>query len=804
MVAKWCEKHKTELWIYALFLAVYALLIPGQRSPIIYPDESGYIGWARIFAGQIGDGQIYFPGYGLLLAPLAALFPDIEQLYPAILVFNAFLCSFLPVGIYRLSDSFTKNETHRILVAIASGMYPTYLMYANLSMCENLLSVGFVFLVLSVRTMNRTGKFAGVLFWMVVLPLTHTRAFVLIPALAVVVLLKTKGKVRWSLIGAACAVFLSGTAYLFFNRTSVNTGHLRNQILQLFTANGLFSLVTVWISQQLYLIMATFGFYLFGIWYGIRFVVRKEKDWQMVLFFLLSVLMAGGLSALYLSHHERPIHLFYGRYNDYVVSVMLMLGMVAWMKQQEKKRLGIVWIIFTAVTWLFYREPLSRIGVSINNAMSVFLYRLVLREFDLLLASLFFFCIAVVILLLGKKRREITIMLLCAIYLFTGILIDQTHFEENDRFGEPDHIAVIEAYDPQADVLIEGDPYLIWIYNASMLYAPEITLSREENGQHFLLSKQWYPDKPLLSSDRRMDMYLYANDQETAQWYADRGMLLSEQEEFSGTVVCEQCSDGQLQITFRNTGDPWICMKSIWDAFKAVRLDVRILDEQNETTEVLRYDLDCNVLRGETVTLKIPCYDRMYLELGRDFSDQSVKGTGILWDGHAQHTEMPKENELWFSMLTFYEAGGSAAQQLTGFNHQYAGPEAEISNIRLEGGDVLRIETEEEAEFRLWINGEEAEMKSCGECRYDFWLKDRSEITSLKFQSKCKNPFRSSGLPDFLSFISIDSRIKPAAWLAEKIPQWNNHDYGSAIRRIRVLNERSEEDVLSNSEKNVD
>lgn len=795
MIAKWCKEHKWEISLYGLFLLVYALLIPGDRAPIIYPDESGYLGWARIFAGQIGDGQIYFPGYGLLLTPLALLFPDIEQFYPAVLVLNGFLCSLLPVGIYALTDLFTKDEKKRFLISLAVGLYPTHLMYANLAMCENLLSVGFVFLVLSVQKMNKEGKFWGVLFWAVVLPLTHTRAFVLIPALAVLILLRTKGKVRWTLLGGAAVVFLAGLSYLLFNQSSVNTAHLRNQLLELFTAKGLFNLITVWMSQQLYLIVSTFGFYLFGWGYGIRYIVKQKKDWQTMLFLLLSVLFAGALSALYLSHHERPIHLFYGRYNDYVTSVMLMLGITAWLKKKECYPLGILWIVFTAVAWALYRAPLSRIGVSINNAMSAFLYRIVLREFDILLASLFFLGVTVILLLLGRKKRSISIILLCGIYLFTGVLIDQTHFEVNDRYGEPDHIAVIEKYDEEASVQIEGDPYLIWIYNASMIYAPEITLSQQDEGQHFLLSKQWYPDQPLLSSDRRMDMYLYAKDKQTAQWYEERGMLLSKQEDFSGNVVVKKEKDGRLFFTFTNTGDPWICMKSIRDASKAVRVGIRVLNEQNETVDVQRIDLEENVLYGESVSVEIPGYERMAVELVRDFSGEKIEGTErILVDGTIQETVLPKEKDLWFSMLTFYESGGSAAQQLTGFYHQYAGPEAEIKNIKLEVEEeaLLRVETEQKAEFRLWANGEELELKKQGDHYYDFKLKSKEDITSLRFESKCYNPFKESGLPGLLSFISIDSRIKPATWLAQKIPQWNNHDYGPAIRRIRVIEERSE------------
>ena len=785
---EWCRKHKWEIGIYLLFLAVYGILIPGKRAPIIYPDEAGYIGWARLLAGQGGDGQIYFPGYGLLLAPLAVIFRDIETLYPAILILNGLLCSFLPVGIYRLADLVTEKKGLKALLAVAAGLYPTYLMYANLAMCENLLCVGFVYYVLSVRSMVRHGKCGGVLFWSVVLPLTHTRAFVLLPALGILVFLQTKGKKRWILLGAAAAVFAAGMGYLLLNQSSVNTAHLRGQLMHLFTGQGLFSLITVWISQQLYLIMATFGFYLFGIWYGIRQVIHRSKDWQTVLFILLSVLFAGGMSALYLSHHERPIHLFYGRYNDYVISCILLLGMGGWYHKKAPVWLGTVWVAFTGVTWLLYRAPLSRIGVSINNAISVFLYRIVLREFDIMLASLFFLLLAAGILLLGKRRREISLMLLCGIYLFTAVLIDQTHFEKNDRYGEPDHVAVIEAYDSHAQVQIEGDPYLIWIYNASALYAPEITLSQEQQGQHFLLSKTWDPDRPLLSSDRRMDMYLYATDDQTAQWYEERGMLLSCQQEFSGEILVVSADQDTVTLRLTNTGDPWLCLSSIRDASKAVRIGVRVLDDQNRVTDVLRYDLPCNVTKGQQTEVTLPLHQRMYVELVRDFSDTEFQGGALmLQNGREEFSQrLPKLGELWFSMLTFYEEGGSAAQQLKGFYHQYAGPEAVIQNIRLNTTNAsrLRIETEQPAQFRLWADGQELELLGSAGNYTDFALTGQTEIKEFRLESECVNPFRESGLPKWLSFISIDSRILPAAWLAHRVPQWNNHDYGPAIRRI--------------------
>lgn len=786
------KKYKWELSLYLLFLALYGLLTSGTRGPVVYPEEAGYIGWARLLAGQGGDGGLYFfPGYSLLLAPLAGVFHEITSLYPAILAANGLLCAFLPVGIYRLTELWVKERKVRWMIAAGVGLYPTYLMYVNLALCENLLCVGFAYLALSVQSMVRRGKFGGVLFWSVVLPLTHTRAFALLPAVGIIILLQTKGKRRWALLAAAAAVFLAGVGYLLLNHSSVNTAHLRRQVAELFTARGLFSLVTVWISQQLYLIMSTFGFYLFGIWFGVKKIGKKEEGWQAALFLLLAALFTGALSALYLSHHERPVHLFYGRYNDYVLSGVLLLGLTGWYQKKAPLWLGSVWLLFTGISWALYRESLAKIGNSIINALGVFLYRVILKEFDVLLASLFFLGIGGIILLIGKRRREISILALCGVYLVTGILIDQTHFDADQRYGQPDHVAVIEAYDPRAQVQVEGDPYLTWMYNATRVYAPGIGISQKQQGQHFLLSEEWYPDRPLLSSDRRMDMYLYAADDQTAQWYEEKGMMLSRQQDFSGNLSVASVEQDAVTLTLTNTGDPWLCLSSIRDASRAVRVGVRVLDDKNRIIDVLRYDLPCNVMKGEQTEVKLPLYERMYVELVRDFSDAEFHGGALmLQNGREEFSQrLPKDESLWFSMLTFYEAGGSAAQQLKGFYHQYAGPEAVIQNIRLNtrGAGRLRVETEDPAQFRLWADGQELELLGQAGNYSDFALTGQREIRELRLQGVCYNPFLESGLPSWLSFISVDSRILPAVWLAKKMPQWNNHDYGPAIRRITTV-----------------
>lgn len=789
MQLAWCKKYRWEIGLYLCFLILFGLMLPGKRAPIVYPDEAGYIGWARLFAGQKGDGLIYFPFYGLLLAPVAALFPNLLSLYPAILAVNGILCSFLPVGLYRLGEDLFPDRRLRGLAAAAVALYPSYFMYTHLALCENVLSVGLVFLALAIRRMIRTGKYGWMLFLLMVLPLTHPRAFVLLPAAAVIVWLQRPGVWRKWMIRAAVALFLAGTAYTFFDQSSVNTAHLREQLAHLCSGSGVYALVTVWISQQLYLIFSSFGFYLVGWWYGLRRIVRKEEGWQVSLFLLVAAGLTGILSAVYLSHHEKPVHLFYGRYNDYAVSGVILLGLAGWCRHKLPKWLGLFWIGFTGVAKGCYGEELTRIGEGINNAIGVFSYRLVLREFDVTLAAIFFFGLGILVMLAGVKRKEIGCLVLCGIYLGTGIFIDQVHFEGDSRYGAPDHVRVVQAVSPKAEVLMEGDFNRFWLFPASTVYAPEIRLSTQPAGQRYLLTRRFDETLPLISTERRGVLYLYAADEETAAQYEERGMLLSRQETFSGQITLVSSTQEQVRVALTNTGDPWLCLAGIRDASRAVRLGIRVLDQETgETLQVLRCDLPQNVRKGETVEITLPRYPLMYLELVRDFSSaEFTEGALLLRDGREEFSQkLPEEESIWFSMLTYFEEG---VNQLVGFNREYTGPDSGLENIVLstQGAAKLRVETEGAASFRLWADGQELPLAEQGEGYTDFWLDGQEEVHSLRFQSVCHNPFRESGLPGWLSFLSIDSRILPATHFAAAHPKWNNHDYGFALKRIYAV-----------------
>lgn len=63
------QKNRVEWGLFFTFFLFLFLLTRVSQSPLIYPDEAGYIGWARKILFGTSDGLRYLPGYSLLCRP---------------------------------------------------------------------------------------------------------------------------------------------------------------------------------------------------------------------------------------------------------------------------------------------------------------------------------------------------------------------------------------------------------------------------------------------------------------------------------------------------------------------------------------------------------------------------------------------------------------------------------------------------------------------------------------------------------------------------------------------------------------
>ena len=129
--------------LYLVFASVHLGLSSAMSGPVVETDEAGYLGVASLLArgrGLIFEGSPYHPGYGAALWPVERLTSDPATLYRAALVLNALALAGLVVGVYLLTRWLVNPGAWalRTAIAVVVGVYPPFLAYGNIAIEINL------------------------------------------------------------------------------------------------------------------------------------------------------------------------------------------------------------------------------------------------------------------------------------------------------------------------------------------------------------------------------------------------------------------------------------------------------------------------------------------------------------------------------------------------------------------------------------------------------------------------------------------------------------------------------------------
>lgn len=372
--------RKEYRYFIILILIIFCVFQYGIRKIFgftIYPDEFGY--WASA-AKSVGYdwsevasmGSYYSFGYSAFLIPILKIFSNSVTAYRAAVFLNMVLmcvCVFLFQKI--MEKIFPEVEKGRsILVSGIAVLYPAWIFYMQMTMAEGILFFLFVLagylFVLFVDTQRVTAAvFLGVT--LIYLYCVHMRTVgVLIACIICLMLWAIAGngkRKRLFLFGIAVA--LSGIlAFYMKNRTveEVFTYAKQSELVgndyqsqwkkfaDIFTFSGFVRFLQEIIGKIFYLGLASFGLFYpaFG-WCVKNSIILfrntknkkliQTKDW-FALFLLLAVTGEVLISSIFMHGSTTLDSLIYGRYNDFLVPVMMLIGVVA----MCRKRL---WWVFT-------------------------------------------------------------------------------------------------------------------------------------------------------------------------------------------------------------------------------------------------------------------------------------------------------------------------------------------------------------------------------------------------------------------------------------------------------------------------
>lgn len=440
-------------------------------------DEFGYWSYAAGLAGYDWSdiaslGSYYSYGYSLILLPVFLIFKDGVIAYRAAMVVNIAL---LAVCFFIL------QKMGRTFYAAAAVFYPTWLFYAGTTFAEILLVTLYLttcMLLLKYLQTDNKRYMALMLAAMFYMYLVHLRAIgVLVSGTAVLLLYNIRKysirkyimrnggrKVRSVLVPAAAAAVIlavgllmglfiknywTGMVYGDTADTLKNANDYAGQfekIAYIFSIDGLKNLIISVSGKILYLGLASYGIAYFGIIYAVR-RVREKKYFP--LFVLLTTVAALMICAIYTIRPGRVDTLTYGRYHEYVMPVLLMMGIKelgskALSAKRTMCRIAVMLELEAVMTWL--------VTVSLNeNGQTSFFGNTICgiswlynpQDFEpvsyywkvYLTGAVLTVAVCMGIWWTGRRRgREILLMLLVTMQIVIGIRLSSMYIDDS-RLG---------------------------------------------------------------------------------------------------------------------------------------------------------------------------------------------------------------------------------------------------------------------------------------------------------------------------------------------------------------------------------
>lgn len=336
---------RAALAVVALVLQLPTLLI---RRPLILPDEAGFLLNAyQLGAGRPPSGLVYYPGYSVLLAPIATLTTDLGAVMVGVQAVNAVLAVGSILLAFELARRLLpeRSVVDMAVIAVVAQLYPAFRMFSTFALSENLflpISLGLAVLAIdldrSARPLRPALAIAVVGGAAIAV---HARAISI--TVAALVALGWAWRRRGRRVAPAMAVaalvavacYLGVRAVLSSRGVEITGTDTDSALSSLVRRNLAFEAVGGWvmgaIGQAFYLVVASLGAVVAAVALlarSVRARVAIPGD-ALAAFSSLVVPMtvcSFGVSVLFMGG-SRGDPAIYGRYNEGVLAPVLVLGL---------------------------------------------------------------------------------------------------------------------------------------------------------------------------------------------------------------------------------------------------------------------------------------------------------------------------------------------------------------------------------------------------------------------------------------------------------------------------------------------
>ncbi len=366
------QRRQSRIYFTYILLIIFAIFGYGIRKICcftLFPDEFGYWASAARWAGYdwsdvAGLGSYYSFGYGVLLLPLLKLISDGILLYRAAVGMNMVLMCASVFGLCGIiKELFPERDP--VQGVFASGiavLYPSWIVYMQMTMTEALLMFLFVMITgFLIRFMRKPGELTAVWLALALIYLycVHMRTLGVVIACAAVIAIwgisEKPGRrpviVFFITLLAAGALSIGIKQYVIaevFGQAKESVlrtndyGGLWEKIEEVFSISGMIHFIMGITGKVFYLGLAGFGLFYPAAGWCIRLLRDREKRPQkgIALFLILSTVFEILICTIYMIRKENVDSLIYGRYNDFLMPVLIAVGVCALTENRHPFRLS--------------------------------------------------------------------------------------------------------------------------------------------------------------------------------------------------------------------------------------------------------------------------------------------------------------------------------------------------------------------------------------------------------------------------------------------------------------------------------
>ena len=366
MVKKWCTQNKESLFVVILLLCFCGYNISRSYGFVLFPDEFGYWAYASMLTGYdwsdiVSLGSYYSYGYSLILFPIFVLCKNAVIAYRMAIAVNFILLGVCFFIWKKLIEKLFEHigEKRKTFYAAIAVFYPSWLFYGRITLAEIVIVTLYAAICLLLydyleyNIYNRMSTLIILVLALVYIHFVHMRTIAVLIACVITLVIyyamkKNRIKQCITFLGLIAIIFLLGyglkewiTGNIYAASDSVNVNDYAGQkgkIAYIFTEEGGRNLIVSAAGKVLYLGIASFGLAYFGMWNVVKKVIEGVKTWKekkelttdkwFCLFVLLATAGAVMVNAIYTIHPGRVDALTYGRYHEYIMPILIVLGLI--------------------------------------------------------------------------------------------------------------------------------------------------------------------------------------------------------------------------------------------------------------------------------------------------------------------------------------------------------------------------------------------------------------------------------------------------------------------------------------------